>query len=82
MITQYLNAAMNKARYEILQDDNTFYGEIPGFEGLYANENTLEGCRKELESTLEDWILLSISKGIALPAIDGAELKLPVEIDA
>lgn len=67
MITQYLNAAMNKARYEVLQDDNTFYGEIPGFEGLYANENTLEGCRKELESTLEDWILLSISKGIPFP---------------
>ncbi len=69
MITQYKDAAMNKARYEILQDDNTFYGEIPGFEGLYANENTLEGCRNELESTLEDWIHLSTSKGVALPSV-------------
>ena len=45
-------------KYEILPDDNSFYGHIPGFDGLYANAETLERCREELEDTLEDWILL------------------------
>ena len=34
MIRNYIQAAMRQARYEILPDDGTFYGEIPGFERL------------------------------------------------
>lgn len=75
MLTEYINASMRRAKYEILED-KTFYGEIPGFEGLYANEPTLEECRYELEKTLEDWILLSVSKKLPLPVIDGLELKV------
>jgi hypothetical protein len=30
MLTEYIEAAMRKAKYEILSDDNTFYGHIPG----------------------------------------------------
>lgn len=29
MLTEYIRAAMRRARYEILEDDGTFYGEIP-----------------------------------------------------
>jgi predicted RNase H-like HicB family nuclease len=82
MITEYISAAMRKAKYEILEEDKTFYGEIPGFDGLYANENTLEECRAELEDTLEDWILLSISKNTSLPVVDGIELKVQENADA
>ncbi len=81
MLTEYLNAAMSKAKYEILED-KTYYGEIPGFQGLYANESILEECRNELEDTLEDWILLSISKHMPLPVIDGIELKVEETLDA
>ena len=65
MITEYIKSAMRKAKYEKLEEDNSFYGEIPDFKGVYANEATLEECRNELESVLEDWILFSISKHIA-----------------
>jgi predicted RNase H-like HicB family nuclease len=75
MLTEYIKAAMHRARYEIL-DDKTYYGEIPGFKGLYANESTLEDCRSELEKTLEDWILLSISKNLPLPSIGKVKLKV------
>ncbi len=68
MSAKYIKAAMHKARYEILEDDS-FYGEIPGFKGLYSNESTLEKCRIELERTLKDWVLLSISKNLHLPTI-------------
>ena len=55
MLTEYFEAAMKKARYEILTDDKSFYGSIPGFQGVWANGPTLEGCRAELRETLEDW---------------------------
>jgi hypothetical protein len=34
MLTRYIQAAMHRATYEILPDDRTFYGEIPGFAGV------------------------------------------------
>ncbi len=74
MLTEYIDAAMRRAEYEILSDDNTFYGYIPGFEGVYANSNTLEPCRSELKEVLEEWILLSISRHLPLPVINGIDL--------
>lgn len=74
MLTDYIRAAMRKARYEILPDDGTFYGEIPGFDGVYANADTLERCREELEEILEEWILLRVFKHLPLPAVDGIDL--------
>ena len=53
MLIQYLRAALHQAKYEILTDDGSFYGEIPGFDGVYANAVTLESCREELEEVLE-----------------------------
>ncbi len=73
MFTKYIQAAMRKARYEILPD-GTFYGEIIGFKGVYANADTLEACREELEEILEGWILLRISLHLPLPSVDGVEL--------
>lgn len=61
MLTKYIRAALGKARYEILPDDGSFYGEIVGFNGVYANASTLEQCRDELEEVLEGWILLRVS---------------------
>ena len=74
MLANYIRDAMRRARYEILSDDGTFYGEIPGFDGVYANANTLEAYREELEKVLEEWILFRISKNLPLPKVDGIEL--------
>ena len=76
MLTNYIRAAMRKARYEILPDDGSFYGEIPGFTGVYANAQTLEECRDELAEVLEEWILFRIHKNLPLPAVDGIEIKI------
>jgi len=63
---------MGKAKYEIVTDDSSFYGEIAGFDGVYANAPTLEECREMLEEVLEGWILLRVSLHYPLPSIDGA----------
>ncbi len=52
MLTEYIQAAMRRAHYEILED-GTFYGEIPDFQGVYADADTLtdvpirEECREQ-----------------------------------
>lgn len=77
MLTQYIQAAMRQAKYEILSDDGSFYGEISGFQGVYANAATLEDCREELAEVLEEWIVFRLSRNLSLPAAGG--LKLAVE---
>ncbi len=81
MLTEYLEAAMRHAHYEILKDDGTYYGEIPECRGVYANARTLEECRDELAAVLEDWLLLRIHKNLALPEIDGLELSVTKEAE-
>ncbi len=76
MLTNYMRAALHRARYEILPDDNSFYAEIPGFDGVYANAATLEACREELAEVLEEWILFRVAKGLPLPVVDGLELTI------
>ncbi len=80
MLTEYLAAAMRHAHYEILKDDGTYYGEISECRGVYANARTLEECRDELASVLEDWVLFSVHKNLPLPKIDGLELTVAKEV--
>ena len=76
MLTEYLDTAMRQARYEILADDRTFYGEIPGFDGVYANAATLGACRDELREVLEEWLLLRLSRGLPVPAAGAVRLTI------
>lgn len=76
MLTEYISAAMRKAHYELLTDDKIYYAEIPGFEGIYATAETLEDCREELQSVLEDWLLLSIYKNLPIPVVDDISLEV------
>jgi len=74
MLMEYLNAGLNHAKYEILPDDGSYYGEIPECQGVYANAVTLEACRTELQEVLEEWVLLRVAKNLPLPPIDGIDL--------
>ncbi len=67
---------MHHAKYEILPEDGTFYGEISKCNGVYANAPTLEKCREELEEVLEEWLLFRISQSLPIPKIDGIALKV------
>ena len=71
MLNDYIQAAIMQAHYELLPEDGTFYGEIEGFQGIYATGTTLEACRTELLEVLEEWILLGIARHTALPVIEG-----------
>ena len=76
MLTKYIRAALHHAKYEILAEDGSFYGEIPVCNGVYANAATLEDCREQLEEVLEEWILFRVSRTLPLPVIDGIVLTI------
>jgi hypothetical protein len=47
MIIEYIEAALSKAKYEIIGDEEPYYGEVPELEGVWATGKTLEECRKK-----------------------------------
>ena len=73
MLTKYLRAAMRGAKYELLKEGG-FYGSIPGFDGVWADAASLEGCRDELEEVLEEWLLFRLSRQLPVPILDGMDL--------
>ncbi|MEW5830636.1 MAG: type II toxin-antitoxin system HicB family antitoxin [Chloroflexota bacterium] len=73
MLTSYILAALKLAKYEILED-GTYYGEIPGFDGVWASASTLEECRESLRETLEDWLILGLRMGHSLPVVANINL--------
>ena len=77
MLIIYIQNAMRLAKYEILEDGQ-YYGEIPGFQGVWAQAENLEACREELQSALEDWLILGLRMGHKLPVVAGIQL-LPAE---
>jgi predicted RNase H-like HicB family nuclease len=76
MLTAYIPAAMRQARYEIVEDNGLFYGDIPAIPGVWANAKTREVCREELESVLEGWVQVSIADHSPIPDIDGNRLAI------
>lgn len=74
MLTKYIDAAMRMARYKILSEDGSYYGEIPGLQGVWANADTPEQCKDELQSGLEDWIMFTLELGQAIPDVNGVSL--------
>ena len=41
MLSEYIHKALEKARYKVLED-GTWFAEISGFEGVWANAGTVE----------------------------------------
>jgi predicted RNase H-like HicB family nuclease len=76
MLTDYIRAAMRRAIYKQYPEDGSYWGEIPGFQGVWANTETLESCRDELQEVLEEWILFRLSKQLPLPVVDGIDLTI------
>ncbi len=68
MLSEYIQKALDKARYKLL-DDGTWFAEIPDFEGVWANAETVEECRHELVEVLEEWLVLKIRDRDPVPEI-------------
>ena len=79
MLTRYIQAAMAHAHYELLADGEGYFGQIPELSGVWAQAETLEACRQQLQDALEGWILLRVRFGRTLPEIDGVLIQVSTE---
>ncbi len=75
MLIEYVEEALRRARYEIIKDEEPFYGEIEDLRGVWATGKTLEECRSNLKDVVEGWILLSIKKGFSIPKLGNYEIR-------
>lgn len=66
MFSKFVEQKFRSARYKILKD-GSYFGEIPGFKGVWANAKSLEGCRQELREILEEWLLLKVRHSESVP---------------
>ncbi len=73
MITDYIAEAMARATYKILED-GTYFGEIPGLPGVWANEGALERCREVLQQVLEEWLILKLRDNDEVPPLGKVSL--------
>jgi len=76
MLNDYIKAALRRAKYELLEDDDTVYAEVSELPGVWANAPTWEECREQLAEVVEGWVLLGIKRGAEIPVLDGVDLNL------
>jgi predicted RNase H-like HicB family nuclease len=69
MLARYIDTAMELAIYEIIEDDGAYWGEIPGFQGVWAKHDTRAGCQRELREALSDWLALRLRLGLEIPEL-------------
>jgi predicted RNase H-like HicB family nuclease len=82
MLLSYIQAALERARYEIIEDDEPYYGEVPLLKGVWATGATLEECRRRLAEAIEDWLLFSIAQGMPIPPLGEVTIQLPERMPA
>ena len=82
MLQNYINKALNRAKYEILPEDGSVYGEIPDCRGVYAKANGFEDSRQELIEVLEEWIILRLRRNLEVPVIENISLNILEVADA
>ena len=68
-MTAYIAEAMARATYKMLED-GSYFGEVAGLQGVWANEKTLEACRAVLQEVLEDWLVLKLRSNEDTSSLD------------
>jgi len=81
VIREYVEAALERAKYEIIEDDEPYYGEVPGLDGVWATGKTLEECRHNLAEVIDGWLLIKLKKGLPVPPIGKYRIKEPRRLE-
>jgi predicted RNase H-like HicB family nuclease len=75
MIVEYIQEALRRAKYEIINDEEPYYGEVPELKGVWAQGKTLEECRENLAEVIDGWILIRLKKGLDIPPLGNIQIQ-------
>lgn len=74
-LSRYEKAVLETAHFEQLED-GTWYAEIPGCPGVWANSDTQDACLDELREVFKEWLALKLQEGDDdIPVVDGIDLR-------
>lgn len=74
MLIEYIEEALKRARYEMIEDEEPYYGEVEDLKGVWATGKTLEECRENLKEVIEGWIIVSIKRRLSIPKLGDREI--------
>lgn len=69
MLVEYIEEALKKAHYDLIDNPEPYYGEIKKLTGVWATGKTLEQCRRNLAEVIEGWIIVRLRKGLSIPPL-------------
>jgi len=73
-LSKYINEALKKAEYE--KDENGIViAKVPGASGFFAQGDTFEEARANLQEVIEGNVILALQLGLEIPQIEGVEIK-------
>lgn len=75
VIIQYIETALAHARYDVIDDEEPYYGEVPELPGVWATGKTLEECRRNLMEVIDGWIIVRLRRGLSIPPIDNCTIE-------
>jgi len=81
MLLEYIEEALKRAHYEIIEDEEPYYGEVTELPGVWATGRSLEECRQNLMDVIEGWILIRLQKGLPVPPLGERRLEITQELD-
>jgi predicted RNase H-like HicB family nuclease len=76
VLSDYIAAAMNRAVYKQLAEDGSYFGNIPGLDGVWANADSAVACESELREVLEEWIVIRLAHQLPIPPVDGHSIAI------
>jgi predicted RNase H-like HicB family nuclease len=84
MLTQYIESAMSHIAIEHNEEgdqypEQRFIGTIVPCPGVIGIGATVKECRANTQDVLEEWILVRVKSGYALPVIDGIDVNPTLE---
>jgi len=82
MLTKYIQAAMRRAKYEIIEDDKSCFGHVPELKACGRTPRPWRRAGKNSRKFLEVWITFGIASHHSFPILDGIEITRfePVEV--
>ena len=73
-LSHYIDAALKHAEYE--RDENGMVvATVPGGTGFFAEGETYEEARSNLEDVIEGNVILALQLGWDIPAISGVDIR-------
>ena len=58
---------LNKAKFELIDNKNIYYGEVTELRGVWAAGKTLEECRHNLVDVIDGRRVVRLRKGLPIP---------------